>query len=68
MKLPSPAPRYEPTRESERNRQIEKADLENHKRGRDLYVSPGRLLLTSPDGTIWEIKVDDLGAISAEST
>jgi len=65
MKLPAPAARYESNREAERNRQIEQADLENHKRGRDLYVAPGRLLLTSPDGTVWEIKVDDMGALSA---
>jgi hypothetical protein len=67
MKLPAPAPRYEPTRESERNRQIEQADLENHKRGRDMYVAPGRLILTSPNGTLWEVKVDNTGALSAAS-
>lgn len=67
MKLPAPAPRYEPSREADRNRQLEQADLENHKRGRDMYVAPGRLILTSPDGTFWEVKVDDAGALSAAS-
>lgn len=67
MKLPAPSGKYEPSRESERNRQIEQADLENHKRGRDMYVSPGRLILASPDGTLWEIKVDDVGALSASA-
>jgi hypothetical protein len=67
MKLPSPSPRYEATREADRNRRIEQADLENHKRGRDLYVAPGRLLLTSPDGTVYEVKVDNTGALSAAS-
>jgi hypothetical protein len=67
MKLPAPTPRYEPSREADRNRMIEKADLENHKRGRDMYVAPGRLLLTSPNGTIWEVKVSNTGALSAAS-
>jgi hypothetical protein len=68
MKLPAPSPKYESSRQADINRQIEQADIQNHKRGRDIFVPPGRLLLASPDGTIWEIKVDDLGAISAEST
>lgn len=67
MKLPAPSMRYEPSREADRNRQLEQADLENHKRGRDMYVAPGRLILTSPNGTLYEVKVDDTGALSATS-
>jgi hypothetical protein len=67
MRLPPPAARYDASRESDRNRQIEQADLQNHKRGRDLFVSPGRLILQSPDGTQWSITVDDLGDLSAEA-
>jgi len=67
MKLPIPAPRYEMGRESERNRALEQADQQNHKRGRDIEVNPGRLIVTSPDGTRWKIVVDDLGTVTAEA-
>jgi len=51
MKLPDPGVRFDPSREAERNRLIEQADGFNHKRGRDIEVSPGRLIIRSPDGT-----------------
>lgn len=65
MKLPAPSMRYEPSRESERNRQLEQADLENHKRGRDVYISPGRLFMTAPNGEVWNINVNETGQITA---
>ena len=67
MKLPFPKGGYSPRDEVERNRQIEMADMQNHKRGRDVEVGPGRLILTSPDGTRWSITVDNAGTISATS-
>lgn len=68
MKLPPPAPRYDMSRESERNRQIEQADLQNHKRGRDVYIAPGRLILVSPDGTEWDVNVNNTGQVRAGPT
>jgi hypothetical protein len=68
MRLPPPAPRYDPTREADKNRLLEQADLQNHKRGRDLYVSPGRLIITSPDGTLWSVEVNDTGQVRAGPT
>lgn len=65
MKLVIASPRYDVSRETERNRQLEAADRENHKRGRDIEVNPGRLILTSPDGTRWSVTVDDTGTLSA---
>lgn len=68
MKLPVPSERYDASRESDRNRQIEQADQFNHKRGQDLYVSPGRLLLTSPNGTIYDANVTNTGQLRTGST
>jgi hypothetical protein len=65
LKLVIASPRYDVSRETERNRQLEAADRENHKRGRDIEVNPGRLILTSPDGTRWSVTVDDTGTLSA---
>lgn len=48
-------------------RQIEQADTQNHKKDRDIYVSPGRLILTSPDGTKYSVEVDNAGALSTSA-
>lgn len=48
-------------------RQIEQADKQNHKKDRDIYVSPGRLILTSPDGTEYSVEVDNAGALSTSA-
>jgi hypothetical protein len=65
MKLPAPPSRYDPSREADRNRLLEQADLQNHKRGRDLFVAPGRVVIVSPDGTAWALTVSDTGTVSA---
>ena len=65
MKLQMPSAKYDPRAEIERNRSIEMADLENHKRDRDLDIANQRLVLTSPDGTRWSVTVDNAGVLSA---
>lgn len=65
MKLQSPKATY--TREAmlELQRQIEGADQENMKRGRDIYLAPGRLILTAPDGSRYSLTVSNAGALAA---
>ena len=65
MKLRTPPQVYSQKAETERNGQIERADAENHKRGRDVEVGDARLTLKSPDGKRWSITVSNAGAISA---
>ena len=65
MKLANPPAGYSPTAEQERNRAISQADKENHKRNRDLEVGVARLILTSPNGTRWNVAVSDAGTITA---
>lgn len=63
MKLGQPKAGYNQRDEIERNRTIEMADMENHKRGRDIEVEPGRLILTDETtGTRYDLFVDN-GAI-----
>jgi len=66
LRLPQPSPDYDQAREAERNRAIERADAQNHKRGRDIEVgaSSERLILTSPNGTRYSVVVDNAGALS----
>lgn len=65
MKLRIPPQAYSRQAETERNGQIERADAENHKRGRDVEVGDARLILKSPNGQRWSVTVSDAGAISA---
>jgi hypothetical protein len=64
MKLRNPPATYSPAAEITRNQQIERANDENHKRGRDIEVAPARLILTSPNGTRFSLAVTDAGAIT----
>jgi hypothetical protein len=50
--------------EAARNRQLEQADSENHKRGRDIEVGQARVILTSPNGTRYALVVSNAGALS----
>lgn len=67
MRLPRILDAYSGFMERERNRQIEAADRENHKKNQIIEVGSGALVLTSPDGARWEIVVSNAGAISATS-
>ena len=65
MRLPNPPVNYTAQVEYERNRTIELADRNNHKRNSDVEIGIGRLILTSPNGTRYSITVDNAGVISA---
>lgn len=67
MKLPFPSIVYDQIREVERNRQIERADQENLKSGRDLELAGARLILASPDGTRYALVVANDGTLSTET-
>ncbi len=43
---------------------LEAADLENFKRGRDIEVGVGRVILTSTGGVRFALVVSDAGALS----
>lgn len=64
MRLPLPSTSYSPRHESERNRVLQQADKQNHKRNQDVEVGPARLILTSDDGTRYEVGVSNAGAIT----
>lgn len=67
MRLRVPGPSWSRAQEAERNRQIEAADRENHKRGRDVEIGEARLILTSPNGTRYSVTVDNAGNLSTTS-
>lgn len=65
MRLPASKPTYAQVDDQTARSLIERADAENHKRNRDIEVSPGRLIIKSPDGTRYSIEVSNAGVISA---
>jgi hypothetical protein len=65
MILPIPAQSYSVRNQSDIHLALTQADKRNHKRGQDIEVSPGRLILTSPNGTRHSITVANDGTISA---
>jgi hypothetical protein len=64
MILPRPQGGYNPSSEADRNRQLEQADKQNHKRNRDIEVGTAKLVLTAPNGTRYAVGVDNAGAIT----
>ena len=65
MKLPRPAPAYDIRDQAEHRSATERAIDATHKRGEDVEVSPGRLIIKSPNGNRWSITVSNAGAVSA---
>lgn len=65
MRLPAPTPGYSARDQAETRGIIERADAGTHKRGADIEVAPGRLILTSPNGTRYSITVSNAGALTA---
>lgn len=62
--LPPTPEDYDAQRERERNLLLEQEDRRNLKRGTDVEVDRARLILRSPNGTRWQVEVDDTGALS----
>jgi len=65
MRLPRATEQYDRRTETQRNLVIELADQQTHKRDEDLEIGAARLILKSPNGTRYEVKVDNSGNLSA---
>lgn len=63
MKLRPATQTFHQKIEAERIRQIEAADRENHKRGRDVEIGTARLILTNDNGVRWNLFVDETGSV-----
>lgn len=65
MRLPPSPLIYRPEDDQTVRSMVQRADDENHKRNRDVEISPGRLIIKSPNGTRYSIEVSNAGVISA---
>ena len=67
MNLPSAPQIYNPVYQSNINREIALADYANQKKNATVEVGAGRLVLQSPNGTRYEVKVDNSGNLSTST-
>ena len=67
MRLPPSPESYAREADQTMRSMLQQANDQNHKRLRDVEISPGRLIIQSPDGTRWSIEVDNSGNVSATS-
>jgi|TARA_R100001463_G_scaffold109671_1_gene164339 hypothetical protein len=67
MRLPNVGEQFDALQERQRNLTIELADGQNHKRDQDIEVGAARLIIKSPNGTRYELKVSDSGTVSAST-
>tara|TARA_B000000532_G_scaffold168763_1_gene136435 strand:+ start:674 stop:883 length:210 start_codon:yes stop_codon:yes gene_type:complete len=66
MILQAPPQEYDLIFEIERNREIEAEDLLNRKKQQDVEISGNeRLILSSPNGTRYQITVSNSGTLTA---
>lgn len=65
MNLPHPAPQYDAANETQTRSAIEREDARNLKKGGNILVGKGALVLTAPNGSLWQITVSNSGALNA---
>lgn len=65
VRLPDAPPTYSQAVEIDRNRAIEIALSRAFKKGQDMELGEGRLILTAPNGTRWSVAVSNAGALTA---
>lgn len=65
MKLPKPPAQYDAANETQLRSAIEREDARNLKKGGNLLIGKGALVLTAPNGSLWQITVSNAGALSA---
>ncbi len=65
MKLSRPLPAYDSRQTAVNYFTIEQADDKNHKRDKDIEVGVTALILTSANGTRYNVVVSDAGVLSA---
>jgi len=67
MRLPLPMQEYSSSIAQQTNNTLELEDKKNFKKDTDININDGRLILKSPNGTRYNITVDNLGNITAST-
>jgi len=67
MRLPLPMQEYSSSVTQQTNNTLEQEDKKNFKKDTDININDGRLILKSPNGTRYNITVDNSGNITAST-
>lgn len=67
MRLPLPMQEYSSSVVQQTNNTLEQEDKKNFKKDTDININDGRLILKSPNGTRYNITVDNSGNITAST-
>jgi len=63
MKLPIAPQAYDRANEQQTRFQLEQEDAQNLKRGNDVEMGRGRIILTAPNGSRWVLTVGNTGTL-----
>lgn len=64
MTAPRPQQNYDARWAAEFKRVFDALEAQAHKKGQDVELAGGRLILTAPNGTRYALVVDNTGALS----
>lgn len=67
MILPKAPGAYDASNEEDMRESLRRADRENVKRGDTIYLARNEIVISSPNGELWALKVDDVGAVTTEA-
>lgn len=65
MNLPKATPQYDAANEAQTRSAVEREDARNLKKGGNILVGKGALVLTAPNGSLWQITVSNSGVLGA---
>lgn len=65
MSAPRPPSNYDARWASELKRTIDQLEQQAHKKGQDVDLGGGRVILVAPNGTRYALTVSNAGALSA---
>ena len=65
MNLPKAPVKYDAANETQTRSAIEREDARNLKKGGNILVGKGVVVLTAPNGSLWQVTVSDSGVVSA---
>lgn len=66
MSLPGASPRYDPGNENQTRQEIDRELKKRARVGDTLYFNRNEVVISSPDGSKWALKVADDGTLSTE--
>lgn len=65
LNLPPPPVKYDRNEAAQMRRALMDEDRKNFKRGGDLEIANGRVVIRSPDGNRWYLTVSNAGVVGA---